>query len=290
MRVAVKDFRFDDFRLALAGELNLQSEIYNLKCLSLDSRIAQLYPRTLLSKGMQTPSPQTVLSAEQFLNLVLGLKPEVAAFDCDGTLWSGDAGETFFAWEIKRGIVSPEVGKAMRDRYGEYKSGRVGEEEMCGEMVTMHKGLSESAMMRAAREFMTSSFPGRVFPEMRELVRQLHEQGCEIWAVSSSNEWVIRAGMDQFSIPHDRILAAKVELDESLVTDRLVRVPSGPGKALALRGVVNREIDAAFGNSRWDIEMLAHARHAFAVNPNPDLETVARQRSWTIYFPDGTHR
>lgn len=290
MRVAVKDFRFDDFRLALAGELNLQSEIYNLKCLSLDSRIAQLYPRTLLSKGMQTPSPQTVLSAEQFLNLVLGLKPQVAAFDCDGTLWSGDAGETFFAWEIKRGIVSPEVGKAMRDRYGEYKSGRVGEEEMCGEMVTMHKGLSESAMMRAAREFMTSSFPGRVFPEMRELVRQLHEQGCEIWAVSSSNEWVIRAGMDQFGIPHDRILAAKVELDESLVTDRLVRVPSGSGKVLALREAVNREIDAAFGNSRWDIEMLAHARHAFAVNPNPDLETVARQRSWTIYFPDGTHR
>lgn len=239
---------------------------------------------------MPIPSNQTILSAEEFLNVVLGLKPQVAAFDCDGTLWSGDAGETFFGWEIKRGIVSPEVGKAMRARYSEYKSGKVGEGDMCGEMVTMHKGLSESTMMQVAKEFMTSCFPSRVFPEMRQLVRQLHAQGCEIWAVSSSNEWLIRAGMDEFGIPHDRILAAKVELDDSIVTDRLVRVPSGPGKTLALREVVNKEIDAAFGNSQWDLEMLAHARQAFAVNPNPDLEAVARERGWTIYFPEGTHR
>jgi phosphoserine phosphatase len=32
--------------------------------------------------------------------------------------------------------------------------------------------------------------------------------------------------------------------------------------------------------------MLAIARHAFAVNPNPDLEAVARQNRWTIYFPE----
>jgi phosphoserine phosphatase len=54
--------------------------------------------------------------------------------------------------------------------------------------------------------------------------------------------------------------------------------------------VVNKEIDAAFGNSRWDTEMLMIAKHAFAVNPNPDLEAIARERGWTIYFPDGTRR
>jgi len=34
--------------------------------------------------------------------------------------------------------------------------------------------------------------------------------------------------------------------------------------------------------------MLAMAEYAFAVNPNPDLEVTARQRGWSIYFPDGT--
>jgi phosphoserine phosphatase len=224
-------------------------------------------------------------SAQQFLESVLRLRPRVAAFDCDGTLWSGDAGERFFDWEMRRGLVTPEVSQAMRTRYAEYKAGKVSEDDMCGEMVTMHQGLSEATMMEAAAEFMSSSFPGRVFPEMQELVRRLHDGRCEIWAVSSSNEWVIRAGMSQFGIPHDRILAAKVELDGELVTDRLVRVPSGPGKPKVLQEVVKKNIDAAFGNSKWDVEMLAHAKHAFAVNPNPDLEKLARKRGWTVYFP-----
>ena len=237
-----------------------------------------------------TSTEATYPTATQFIESVLRLAPRVAAFDCDGTLWSGDAGETFFDWEIKRGIVSEEVARAMRARYAEYKAGKVSEEDMCGEMVTMHKGLSESAVMGAATEFMTSHFPGRVFPEMKQLVHRLHEQDCEVWAVSSSNEWLIRAGVKEFGIPQSRILAAKVELDHEIVTDKLVRVPSGPGKPKALSEVAGKEIDVAFGNSRWDVDMLAMARHAFAVNPNPDLETTAHQRGWAIYFPDGTSR
>jgi phosphoserine phosphatase len=238
---------------------------------------------------METSGTQAQhLTRQEFLESVLRLEPRVAAFDCDGTLWSGDAGERFFDWEIKQGVVPAEIGQAMRARHAEYKAGRVSEDDMCGEMVTMHKGMPEAAMMKAASDFMTHAFPGHIFAEMQELVRCLHQQGCEVWAVSSSNEWVIRAGMKQFGIQDDRILAAKIEIADGVITDRLVRIPSGPGKPKALREVAKKQIDAAFGNSRWDADMLAIARHAFAVNPNPDLEAAARQHGWTIYFPDGT--
>ena len=176
----------------------------------------------------------------------------------------------------------------MRARYVEYKAGRVSEDEMCGEMVTMHKGMAEATVMEAASDFMEHAFPGHIFPEMQELVGRLPENGCDVWAVSSSNEWVIRAGMKLFGIAEDHILATKALIENGLITDRLACVPSGPGKPKVLREVVNKQIDAAFGNSRWDSEMLAMARHGFAVNPNPDLETMARQRGWTIYFPEGT--
>jgi phosphoserine phosphatase len=225
----------------------------------------------------------------EFLGSVLRLQPGVAAFDCDGTLWSGDAGERFFDWELREGdIVSGVLVRPLRDRYAAYKRGEVDETTMCGEMVTMHRGIAESRMMDAAARFFDQFFVGETFSEMRELVRRLQENGCEVWAVSSSNEWVIRAGMKHFGIPESRILAAKVELDGGIVTDRLIRVPSGAGKSQALREVVKKEIDAAFGNSRWDAEMLAMAKHAFAVNPNPDLESVARENGWRIYFPEGT--
>src|SRR4029077_1906285 len=146
-------------------------------------------------------------------------------------------------------------------------------------------------MMRAGVEYFGDAFPGKIFPRMRELIRRLHDAGCEVWAVSSSNEWVIRAAMKHFEIPDNRILAAAVKIVDCILTARRIRVPSAPGKPQALREVVKKEIDAAFGNARWDTEMLAMAKHAFAVNPNPDLEATALERGWTIYFPDGTrHR
>lgn len=225
----------------------------------------------------------------EFLDSILRLNPRVAAFDCDGTLWSGDVGERFFDWELREGELIPEaLVRPLRERYAGYRRGRVGETTICGEMMTMHQGISELKMMDAAARFFDQFFVEQIFPEMRELVRRLQENGCEVWVVSASNEWVIRVGMKHFGIPENRILASKVEVDNGIVTDRLIRVPSGPGKPQALREVVKKEIQAAFGNSRWDTEMLAMAKHAFAINPNPDLESKAREHGWRIYFPEGT--
>lgn len=226
-------------------------------------------------------------TANSFVESVLRLEPRVAAFDCDGTLWSGDAGERFFDWEMKKGVVSPDVIARMRARYAEYQAGKVSEDDMCGQMVTMHQGLPEATVMEAATEFMTSAFPGHIFPEMQQLVRQLRQNGCDVWAVSSSNEWLIRAGMVQFDVLEDHVLAAKAVIENGIVTDQLVRVPSGPGKPKALREVAKKDIDAAFGNSRWDVDMLKFASHAFAINPNPDLVVAAREHGWAVYFPDG---
>jgi phosphoserine phosphatase len=152
----------------------------------------------------------------------------------------------------------------------------------------MHRGIEEKKIMEAAARFFDQQFVVQIFPEMRTLVRRLQENGCEVWAVSSSNEWVIRAAMKYFGIPENRILAAKVELDGGVASDRLIRIPSGTGKPEALRDFVGKEVDIAFGNSRWDTEMLAMATHAVAVNPNPDLESTANQQGWQIYFPEGT--
>ena len=225
------------------------------------------------------------LSPAEFVNSVVRLQPAFAAFDCDGTLWSGDAGEGFFDWELRRNVVSDEVITAIRARYADYRAGKVSEDDMCGEMVTLHRGLRESDVKQLAAQFFEENIARNIFPEMQELVGRLIEAGSEVWAVSSTNEWVIQAAMKHFGIPANKILAAAVEVKDGVITDRLTRVPSGDGKPRAIRDVVKREPDAAFGNSRWDAAMLGIARHAFAINPNPDLEEVASGRGWTIYFP-----
>jgi HAD superfamily phosphoserine phosphatase-like hydrolase len=219
------------------------------------------------------------------IDSILRLSPRLAVFDCDGTLWSGDAGERFFDWELKRGVVSDEVAQWIRNRYSDYKAGKVSEDDMCGEMVTIHKGLREEDVLRLSARFFEENFLSRIFPEMRRLVTELQKSGCDVWAVSSTNEWVIREAMKHFAIPADKILAAAVEIDNGVITDRLIRVPSGIGKPQAILEVIGRPPDAAFGNSRWDAEMLRIARYPVAVNPNPDLEQLAREREWTVYWP-----
>jgi HAD superfamily phosphoserine phosphatase-like hydrolase len=235
------------------------------------------------------PDPATTLLKPSLLiDSVLRLGPRLAVFDCDGTLWSGDAGERFFDWELMRGVLPPEVARWARARYADYKGGKVSEDDMCGEMVTLHKGLKEAKVLRLSKEFFEQNFVQNIFPEMRQLVAELQNSGCDVWAVSSTNEWVIREAMKHFGIPKEKILAAAVEIENGIITDRLVRVPSGIGKPKAILEVIGRPPDTAFGNSRWDTEMLQNARYPVAVNPNPDLEEVARQRGWTVYWPAGT--
>ena len=230
-------------------------------------------------------TPTRTAGAADFVESVLRLQPQLAVFDCDGTLWSGDAGERFFDWELKRGVLPNDVARWARARYSDYKAGNVSEDDMCGEMLTIHSGLAESELQRVATQFFDENFVTHLFPEMRELVGRLQSSGCDVWAVSSTNEWVIRAAMKHFGIEEKKILAAAVKIENGSITDQLIRVPSGDGKPRAIREVIGKNPDAAFGNSRWDAAMLAIARHGFAVNPNPDLEQMARERGWTIYRP-----
>jgi HAD superfamily hydrolase (TIGR01490 family) len=231
---------------------------------------------------------KSLSESQKFTDSVLALRPRVAVFDCDGTLWSGDCGADFFYWEIERGLLPKKIVDWAVPRYDAYKAGNVAEDVMCGEMVTINAGIPMQQLEEAAEEFFSSVVEPRIFPEMLRLTRELASTGCEIWAVSSTNDWVIREGVKRFGIRGSRVLAAAVHVDEGVLTGRLVRVPSGPGKAVAINEMVRKPVDACFGNSIHDREMLEMARRAFAVNPNPDLEMLAREREWLVYRPGKT--
>ncbi len=226
--------------------------------------------------------------AAEFIESVLTLKPEIAVFDCDGTLWSGDAGRDFFYWEMERGLVGPEVADAMRARYRLYELGELGEEPMCGEMVTMHRGLPLDRLHAAAEAFFDEVVAPRIFPELQELTHRLAEQGCDLWAVSSTNNWVVEAAAPRFGFARDHVLAASVHAENGCATDRLLRVPTDELKAVAIREVIGKPVHGVFGNSVHDYAMLEIAKYPFCINPNPDLEAVAKEKNWPIYWPKST--
>lgn len=222
---------------------------------------------------------------ESFIDSVLALEPQIAAFDCDGTLWFGDSGMKFLYWEIEQGLLPADATQAILRRYDEYLAGRVSEDDMCGEMVQIHRGIEEKKIRSFAARFAQSNVMAHFFPEMESLVKKLHRQGCDVWAVSSTNHWVIEEAVKKVQIPAERVLAVRVEIEGGIATDRLGEMTSGPGKARALRKVLTKPLDASFGNSIYDLQMLELARNPFAVNPNDDLRAVAEQRGWRFYQP-----
>jgi phosphoserine phosphatase len=224
-------------------------------------------------------------TTEEFQNAVLKLQPHTVVFDCDGTLWKGDAGSGFMDWSIEQGLISRSAIDWIDARYRGYQSGTVSELAICGEMVQLYSGLQEQEIRTAAAKYFHKRIEPGIFPEMKDLITVLQKSGTEIWAVSSTNNWVIEEGVKQFGIPAERVLAACVKTRNGVITAELIDVPTDEGKATSLKRVGLSNPDAVFGNSIHDAAMLQIAKHAFPVNPTAALQDLAAENGWPIYFP-----
>jgi phosphoserine phosphatase len=231
-----------------------------------------------------TLSIQTLTTTE-FHQAVHQLTPSIAVFDCDGTLWSGDAGSSFMTWSVETGLVSRDTADWIDAKYRGYKRGEVSELAICGQMVQMYHGLRDEEMRAAARKFFQSRIEKNIFPELLSLVSELRANGVDIWAVSSTNDWVIEEGVKRFGIPANRVLAARVQVTDGMVTEQLLDVPTDEGKVASLKRAGITAPDAVFGNSVHDAAMLAIARRAFPVNPSPALLERSAQEGWPVYYP-----
>ena len=233
------------------------------------------------------PAPTEIhkWTAEEFERLVFECKPRVAVFDCDGTLWSGDAGFGFMAWSLEQGLVSRSTNDWVDTRYRDYQAGNVSEEAMCGEMVQMYAGLRDAELRAAAARYVDEFVRGRIFTEMAALVAKMRQAGIELWAVSSTNRWTIVEGLRDFGIPEERVLAAEARVVDGIITSEIVDVPTGFAKATALKRVGLPAPDAVFGNSVHDLAMLDMARCPFPVNPSPALLEAAAKRGWSYFRP-----
>jgi phosphoserine phosphatase len=152
-------------------------------------------------------------------------------------------------------------------------------------MVQVFAGISDRAMRQAAEAFFAEVIERNIFPEMKKLVDDLQARGVEIWAVSSTCDWVVEEGVRRFGIAPERVLAACVAVVDGVATDTIVDVPTDEGKVASLARVGIAAPDAVFGNSVHDAAMLAIARRAFPVNPTPALVERSRKEGWSLFYP-----
>lgn len=230
--------------------------------------------------------PAVRFSHQEFRHRVFSPAPCIAVFDCDGTLWDGDAGLGFMAWSIEAGLLSRDGSDWIDARHRLYRQGEVSELEICGEMVQVYAGLRDDELRRAAARYFSAHVEAQIFPEMQSLVSDLRAAGADIWAVSSTNSWVVEEGVRRFGIGPERVMAASVRVHNGLITSDLIDVPTDEGKAVVLRRIGIPSPDVVFGNSIHDAAMLEMAQRPFPVNPSPALAEMAAQRGWSVFYPE----
>jgi phosphoserine phosphatase len=96
----------------------------------------------------------------------------------------------------------------------------------------------------------------------------------------------VEDGVRRFGIGPERVLAARVRVQDGLITSDLIDVPTDEGKAEALQQVGIPRPDSVFGNSIHDVAMMEMAERAFPVNPTPALVEIAAQLGWMVFYPD----
>ena len=223
------------------------------------------------TQGLNTGTTLTA-TAQEFIESVIASRPRIAVLRLrrqhSGAV---TAAQTSFIGRVKHGLSCPNLlPSGLLIATPTTRWARWMKKSCAGEMVTINHGLPESDLEAAAAEFFPAVVEQRVFPEMLQLTQALQAGGAaSSWAVSSTNVWVVREGVKRFGIAPENVLGACAHIDAGLVTDRIHRVPSGPGKATALNEVVGKTVSACFGNSVHDLAMLEIAEQPFAVNPQP---------------------
>src|SRR5258708_425355 len=242
-------------------------------------------PRRIEKRVSTTEFETAQWTAEELQQKVLNLKPKVAVFDCDGTLWDGDAGFGFMEWSLEQGLVSRSTSDWIDTRHRAYRAGTVSEVQICGEMVQIYAGLRETELREAAARYVGEFVLPRVFPEIARLVAKLRAAGVELWAVSSTNKWVVAEGIRAFEIPEARLLAAEVAVVDGTITSTLVDVPTDEGKATALRRVGGERPAGAFCDSIPEPAPPAIGAPCFPLKPSPGRLRSAGRTWWGVCSP-----
>jgi phosphoserine phosphatase len=242
-----------------------------------------------------------VIARLDALLATLGHAPSEAmlAFDADGTLWSGDVGVDNFESLLDRGGVLPAAGPALRAEaaaaglpltddptaqartlYEAYLAGVYHEDRAFRMMAWVFAGYREADVQGFAAEVATrSSLRARLHAEVLTVIAWGVRRGMPRYVVSASHAVVVASSIEQLGLAIDGVFAMRQALEGDVFAARIEEPATyGAGKTAALEaGAAGKVLLGAFGDSAFDLHLLAEARLPVAVRPKPELRRRARE-------------
>jgi HAD superfamily hydrolase (TIGR01490 family) len=214
---------------------------------------------------------------------------EAAFFDLDKTVIAKSSVLAFGRTFYKEGLLSRAT--LVKGLYAQVVYMLVGADENKMErvreaMLALTRGWERDHVAGIVRETLDDIVSPIIFNEAIELFEEHHGAGRKVFIVSSSPIEIVEPLARYMGV--DETIASRARLDaEGRYTGELDFYCYGPNKAEAMLAIAKEEdidLDAsyAYSDSVTDVPMLEVVGHPVAVNPDRDLQRIARDRGWEV--------
>ncbi len=214
--------------------------------------------------------------------------PQIGAFfDLDGTLVAGFTGVVMTQDRLRRRQMSVGEFIGMVQAGLNHQLGRSEFEDLIGKGARMLRGNSVDDIDELAERLFVQKIVGRIYPEMRQLVRAHMDRGHTV--VLSSSALTVQVEPVARFLGIGNVLSNKFETDENgLITGEVQRpIIWGPGKARAVQEFaaangVDLSQSYFYADGDEDVALMYLVGNPRPTNPAGKMAAVAAKRGWPI--------
>ncbi|KRE34700.1 transferase [Mycobacterium sp. Soil538] len=214
--------------------------------------------------------------------------PQIGAFfDLDGTLVAGFTGVVMTQDRLRRRQMSVGEFIGMVQAGLNHQLGRSEFEDLIGKGARMLRGNSVDDIDELAERLFVQKIVGRIYPEMRQLVRAHMARGHTV--VLSSSALTVQVEPVARFLGIDNVLSNKFETDENgLITGEVQRpIIWGPGKARAVQEFaaangVDLSKSYFYADGDEDVALMYLVGNPRPTNPAGKMAAVAAKRGWPV--------
>jgi len=214
----------------------------------------------------------------------------LALFDLDNTLLSGDSDYEWGQFLVDRGVLARGEYEAQNAAFFEqYKAGTLDIHEYLGFALRPLAAHTPQDLARWHGEFMRERILPMITHGARTLVRRHLQAGDLCALVTATNSFVTAPIAREFAVPH--LIATEPESRDGRFTGRVAGTPCfREGKIRRvddwLAGMGRRLADFAdshfYSDSHNDLPLLERVRRPVAVDPDARLAAEAARRGWPV--------
>jgi HAD superfamily hydrolase (TIGR01490 family) len=214
---------------------------------------------------------------------------QLALFDLDGTLLSGDSDSLWCEFLIDQGVLSESFRRRSEDVSQRYAAGTV----IPKDFYDFHAGtltrLDPTSVRPLQERFLQEWIRPRIPPDSRELLQRHRDAGDTLVLTTATNRVVSELTATELAMDH--YLCTELEQVDGRFTGRTTGILNmRTGKIDRLRqwlgesGQPKQLLEEAcfYTDSINDSALLSVVRHPIVVDPDPRLESIAIRNGWAV--------